>query len=120
MRNRAPNDIECQQPEAGPLAELTREEFFEFISYLGWLTFRSIPASVFARHQHPYNTIADYLDLSSSDRPPLALAKEYVKDLASRKLNTEELCLKWFGETPLAIQGQVCEYIERGKPKEDR
>lgn len=84
------------QPNKGPLSELSEDDFDFFIKKLGWLVFNTIGAAALARHRSPLNTVQDYLDHSPEDDLPMKLAKEYWRDLASKKLQTHELCKKWF------------------------
>jgi len=96
------------RPTSGPLAELSLEEFSDFIWNLGWITFRSIHGAAFARHQHPRYTIKDYLDIMPNDPRPEALAKEYLKDL-SGNMKTEELARKWFLKDSKALMAEAQE-----------
>ena len=88
--------MDTLKPAKGPLSKLSEEEFSEFIIRLGFLVFDMTPMAAFARHKHPISTIADYLDVYSPGADPHELAKEFLKDICARRLNTEELAKKWF------------------------
>lgn len=108
---RKPVPIELR-PTAGPLAELTEEELSDFIWCLGWIAFRSIPTAAYARHGHPLNSIIDYLDIYPTDVQPVALAKEFLRDLAGN-LGTEELAKKWYGKDVGTLSREVSELVSQ-------
>ena len=103
------------RPASGPVAELTEGEFREFIWALGSITFRTVGAAAFARHDRPLSTVKDYLDLLPTDPRPLALAKEYLKDL-SGKMTTEELSQKWFGKSAAGLAGEMARKLDGDLP----
>lgn len=91
--------MDTLKPAKGPLSKLSDDEFDEFIVKLGFLVFRMIPVAAFARHRHPTSTVVDYLDVKAPRATPQEIAKELLKDICGRNLNTEELSEKWFEET---------------------
>jgi hypothetical protein len=98
------------RPQSGPLAELTEEEFQQFVWNLGLLSFNAIYASAFARHKGPLNTIKDYLDVMPGDPRPMALAKEYLKDL-TKKMPTETFSLKWLNKSSRWVAYDASMYL---------
>lgn len=72
-----------EKPKAGPLAQLTDQDFFDFISNLGMPVFRTPLAAAFARHNWPLNTIKDYLDIHPTEASVVRLAKEFWKECLS-------------------------------------
>lgn len=99
------------KPTKGPLSNLTDQEFYDFTFHVGLLVFQSPKASAFARHANPLETVRDYFDINSTSRAQ-KLAGEYWKDLASRNLNTEALCLKWYGRSSKDIHSEASGLLE--------
>lgn len=96
------------RPAQGPLAELSEEEFSEFLFHLGGMVWRTPATAAFARHKRPLNTVKDYLDIYPKDSPALKLAKEFWRDLAGRgNMTTNELCLKWYGKGEIYTAADV-------------
>jgi hypothetical protein len=85
-----------ERPAHGRLSELSEDEFDTFIILLGKLVYRTIPVGAFARHAFPLDTVRDYYHVRDTDSKVQHAAKEFWKDLASRKLGTAELSEKWF------------------------
>ncbi len=105
--------MDTLKPTKGPLAKLSDDEFDEFIVKLGFLVFRMIPVSAFARHDHPTSTIASYLDLSGRRTTPQEIAKELLKDICWMKMDTKALSEKWFEESAGELAYKVSLDLER-------
>jgi hypothetical protein len=105
--------VKFVRPQKGPLAALTEEEFKTFGEAVGWLFVNSVKAAAFARHRWPLKTLQDYLDVYPDDTAPQRLAKEFAKDLATQKMPTDVLALKWFQQTEVESQAEVSEMLAR-------
>jgi len=86
----------------GQFKEFSPEEMRAVAFRIGDLLLRLPALSRHLRHEHPFDTYRDYvqLDQSTSDKIERA-AVEYLHDLLrARTLKTPDIMKKWFSEDP--------------------